>query len=50
MDVITTFLPEPDMEGYFLTENIVLDMVIAVIVGPLIETLIIPIINYRSYL
>jgi len=39
LGAITTFLPEPDMSGLFVTESIVLDLLIAVIVAPLIETL-----------
>ena len=39
LGVITTFLPEPDMAGSFATESIVLDLLIAVIVVPLLETL-----------
>jgi len=39
LGAITTFLPEPDMSGSFATENIVLDLLIAVIVVPLLETL-----------
>ena len=37
---ITTFLPEPEMEGYIPTGNIAFDLLMAVIVVPLIETLI----------
>ena len=39
LGAITTFLPEPDMAGSFATESIVLDLLIAVIVVPLLETL-----------
>lgn len=39
LGAITTFLPEPDMSGSFATESIVLDLLIAVIVVPLLETL-----------
>lgn len=39
LGAITTFLPEPDMAGSFATESIVLDLLIAVIVIPLLETL-----------
>jgi len=39
LGAITTFLPEPDMTGSFSTESIVLDLLIAVIVVPLLETL-----------
>lgn len=36
---ITTFLPEPDMKGSLVADNVVIDLLIAVIVVPLIETL-----------
>ncbi len=39
LGAITTFLPEPDMTGSFTTDSIVLDLLIAVIVVPIIETL-----------
>jgi hypothetical protein len=39
LGVITTFLPEPDMSGSLATDSVVLDLIIAVIVAPLIETL-----------
>lgn len=39
LGAITTFLPEPDMAGSFATDSMVLDLLIAVIVAPLIETL-----------
>ncbi len=39
LGVITTFLPEPDMTGSLATGIIVIDMLIAVILAPLIETL-----------
>jgi len=39
LGAITTFLPEPDMTGSFTTDIIVLDLLIAVIVVPIIETL-----------
>jgi len=39
LGAITTFLPEPDMTGSFVTDSIVLDLLIAVIVAPLLETL-----------
>lgn len=39
LGAITTFLPEPDMSGSFLTDSVVLDLLIAVIVAPLLETL-----------
>lgn len=39
LGIITTFLPEPDMSGSLATDSVVLDLIIAVIVAPLIETL-----------
>lgn len=39
LGAITTFLPEPDMTGSLTTDSVVLDLIIAVIVAPLIETL-----------
>jgi membrane protease YdiL (CAAX protease family) len=39
LGAITTFLPIPDMAGSFATDSIVLDLLIAVILAPLIETL-----------
>ncbi len=39
LGAITTFLPEPDMTGSFVTDSVVLDLLIAVIVAPLLETL-----------
>lgn len=39
LGIITAFLPEPDMEGSLTTDNIALDFLIAIIVVPLIETL-----------
>lgn len=36
---ITTFLPEPDMAGSLVADDVVIDLLIAVIVVPLIETL-----------
>jgi membrane protease YdiL (CAAX protease family) len=39
LGAITTFLPEPDMTGSFETDSIVLDLLIAVMVAPLFETL-----------
>jgi membrane protease YdiL (CAAX protease family) len=39
LGVITTFLPEPDMAGSLATNHVVLDLLIAIIVAPLIETL-----------
>ena len=39
LGAVTTFLPEPDMAGSMATENIVIDMLIAVVVAPFIETL-----------
>lgn len=36
---ITTFLPEPESAGYWKTDNIVIDLLIAVIAVPIIETL-----------
>ena len=39
LGAITIFLPEPDMTGSFVTDRVFLDLLIAVIVAPLIETL-----------
>ncbi len=39
LGAITTFLPEPDMLGSPAVESIVLELLIAVVVAPLIETL-----------
>lgn len=39
LGAITTILPEPDMTGSFVTDSVVLDLLIAVIVAPLLETL-----------
>ncbi len=39
LGAITTFLPEPDMSGSIVTDSIFLDLLIAVIVAPLLETL-----------
>jgi membrane protease YdiL (CAAX protease family) len=39
LGAITTLLPEPDMAGSIATGSVVLDLLIAVIVAPLIETL-----------
>ena len=39
LGAITTFLPEPNMASSPVTDNIALDMLIAVLVVPLIETL-----------
>lgn len=39
LGAITTFLPEPDMTGSLATDSVVLDLLIAVIVVPLFETL-----------
>jgi len=39
LGAITTFLPEPDMAGSFATDSFILDLLIAVILAPLIETL-----------
>jgi len=39
LGAITTFLPEPESAGYWGTDIIVVDLVIAVIAVPLIETL-----------
>ncbi len=39
LGVITTFLPEPDMTGSLVTESIILDFLIAIIVAPFVETL-----------
>jgi len=39
LGAITTFLPEPESAGYWETDIIVVDLVIAVIAAPLIETL-----------
>jgi membrane protease YdiL (CAAX protease family) len=36
---ITIFLPEPEMAGFLATNQVVLDLLIAIIVAPLIETL-----------
>jgi len=39
LGALTTFLPEPDLTGSVTTDSVVLDLLIAVIVAPLIETL-----------
>ena len=39
LGAITTILPEPDIATSLVTDNIILDMLIAVLVVPLIETL-----------
>ena len=39
LGAITTFLPEPDLTGSVTTDSVVLNLLIAVIVVPLIETL-----------
>jgi len=39
LGTITTFLPEPDLTGSVTTDSVVLNLLIAVIVVPLIETL-----------
>lgn len=39
LGAVTTFLPEPDMTGSFTADGVVLDVLIAVIVIPLVETL-----------
>ena len=39
LGTISTFLPEPDIAGSLAVEGVVLELLIAVIVAPLIETL-----------
>jgi membrane protease YdiL (CAAX protease family) len=39
LGVITIFLPEPEVAGYIAADSIVIEMLIAVIAAPLIETL-----------
>lgn len=39
LGAITTFLPEPDMAGSPAVESIVLELLIAVVLAPLLETL-----------
>jgi len=39
LGIITTFLPVPDMTGSLETNSVILDLLIAILVAPLIETI-----------